>query len=302
MSFFASTAFITHPEPKKKAMKRYRLLQPIEQYVESCNIIDEDHTKHLKECIRNFFATPKITLTHSGTAFQSSVKLLEEYREKRKVTSLQDSSKFIKQFEVFYRKFPQFENSMVCDLVKHVMNRWNGKTNHHLTPALRDMYMVLYQLKPKAADIVAANLEGPSFRNILKAQQSELTEKTYQYNILYMELDDVTKSIVDVVKAKYSASTDTIAVSLSIDASALAPLIQYDPSRGIYVGASYPNHCIPALEKTKEEFERIIADCKDPANVLRIASEVKLAMMVFQDEKPGMTPYKQIFEIGRAHV
>jgi len=110
-----------------------------------------------------------------------------------------------------------------------------------------------------------------------------------------MELDHVTKSI-DVLKSKYSM-TDAIAVSLSIDASALAPLIQYDPSRGIYVGVAYPNHFIPSVDKTNDENEIIISDCKDPTNDLRTASEVKLGMMVFQDEKHGMTPYKQIVAI-----
>ena len=77
---------------------------------------------------------------------------------------------------------------------------------------------------------------------------------------------------------------DTVAVSVSIDASKIAPLIQIDVRNGLIVGGAAPNHCIK-LPETQNEINDILDSFHGDKAKLTMAHEIKVATMAYQSEK-----------------
>ena len=272
-----------------KIRAKYKIINPV------INIIDgraslED--KDVKKSLKPFFKTSVDYLSERGKVLKIAVKELSDYVEKRIPTNQDGASKFIKEFWHFYNEYPQFEDTMICDLLKNSMYRRQGRMNNHIGPAARDLFMLLYQIKPKSAETVSANLDGPSMRYLMKAQKKDDEKQSELSNILQRNVDDVADAIVKTIEQTYTKE-DIICVTLSIDASKLAQLVQIDPRSGKIVGGAAPNHCIDRPEES-DDIAAILDSFRGEKPKYKKASEVKVGTMVFQNEKPGTSPYKQL--------
>ena len=64
---------------------------------------------------------------------------MQKYVEQRSPKTKSEYKKIISNFSEFFDEFPQFEDTLLCDLIKNCMNRMKGKFNAHLPEAIRNL-------------------------------------------------------------------------------------------------------------------------------------------------------------------
>ena len=105
-------------------------------------------------------------------------------------------------------------------------------------------------------------------------------------------MQDVVSIVTQTVKKNFDQK-DPVAVSISIDASKIAPLMQIDVRNRLIVRDATPNHSIKLLV-TQNEINDILDYFYGGEAKLKVAHEIKVDTMVCQSEKKGMTPCKQL--------
>ena len=132
-------------------------------------------TESASAIIYNFASTPKDFLTNERKTLVTTVRNIKSYLENRKTKNPSQANKFINKFETFYNKHPEFEETLLADLLKNGMKRMEGKKKNQLGKRLHNLYLMLHSISPKTAQIIAANMNGPSQRNLIKAAKVKLS-------------------------------------------------------------------------------------------------------------------------------
>jgi len=283
----SSDAFVKNQ--KAKAVKRIARVQPVLDLLNGTVPLDDSR---VKQTIAPFLKVGKEYLTPQGMALQTALGHLQEYVNQRAPKTTNGAKKFIMEFGGFLDGFPQFEDTLLCDLIKNCMRRMKGQMHTKLPEAVRNLFATLYSINAKAARLISANFFGPNERNILKAQKKIDLENEELATILNRSVEDVASLVTAYVKKNFDRK-DCVAVSVSIDASKIAPLIQIDVRSGKIVGGAAPNHCIE-LPEAQNEINAILDSFHEDKAKMKMAHEIKVATMVLQSEKKGMTPYKQL--------
>ena len=208
------------------------------------------------------------------------------------------STSFITQFEVFFNNYPQFEETTICDLIKNAMNRFAGDKNTRLPSSVHNLFMVLYTLSPKAANLLSANVFGPTTRNMMRAcKKADSLACINNSSFLTRTIADVSQDMVNYIQANYDRSTDVVTMSLSIDATKVPQLVQEDTRTMTFVGGAYPDHCIDSAAMSIEEKTDLLESFHGSKPTRKIADEIKVATAVFQrppSSNPHLCPYKQV--------
>ena len=84
------------------------------------------------------------------------------------------------------------------------------------------------------------------------------------------------------------------AFSLPLDASKVAEVLSVSTGFKAIMGGAFPNHNISTENLNKEDIQAILDQTKDAPVKLEKAHEVKVAFMVFQQVKDGMSPVEII--------
>ena len=134
---------------------------------------------------------------------------------------------------------------------------------------------------PKCADVVSANLFGPTNRWIQKINSKEDIP-----SILEDNKATVLKRICDIIKKKQDITGKKTIVSLAVDATKVAPALQLDSTRGKIVGGIFPNHQLDISEMTSEDIQNTLKNCST-TKAIKIATEIKVAVITFQNRPPN---------------
>ena len=251
---------------------------------------DVDLSQELDKC-KKLIKTRDQFLTPHGIALRNSIKDVEDYTSKR------NSSSFMNEFWTFFKKYPQFEKTAVCDLFKNAMKRFQGDKSSYLTTQLRNLFMVLYTIDPKAAKFLSGNVFGPTEKNMINAAKKVDTADASMSNFYLRSPVEAANDIISYVEGNYNLHHDVIAMSLSIDATKVAYLIQEDLRYKKIVGGAVPYHCIDSASLSTDEKIKIIESFHEKGSKHKKADEIKVATAVFQVPPKSnihLSPYNQI--------
>ena len=82
-----------------------------------------------------------------------------------------------------------------------------------------------------------------------------------------------------------------LALTVGVDATCLVQAYQMSASAGVVVGGAAPNHTIEILaDSSKEKVKALLKACDDGEHGV-LATEVKVAVLSFQEAPPKMCPY-----------
>ena len=137
-----------------------------------------------------------------------------------------------------------------------------------------NFFRFIQTFDPKAAEVLSANLRGPS-----KRYMRSLNSRDRDPCVLDSGENDslVIKRMVEAINRRPKCS-----FSLAIDATKVARLVELARGYGAILGGEYPQHII-SIEGMKEEKVKMIMDST------KESTEIKICVMTFQDAPAGVT-------------
>ena len=97
--------------------------------------------------------------------------------------------------------------------------------------------------------------------------------------------------IVAKFRHAFGDSMKLLTLTVGVDATCLVQAFQVSASEGVIVGGASPNHTIPIPDNSsKEEVKTLLKACAEGKHGV-LATEVKVAVLSFQEAPPGMCPY-----------
>ena len=178
-------------------------------------------------------------------------------------------------------KFPQFKSSLLMCLVRGALVKVHQKQGPIYSEKVLNFFQLIRSHSPKCADVVSANLFGPTNRWIQKINSKEDIP-----SILEDNKTTVLKRICDIVKKNQDITGKKTIVSLAVDATKVAPALQLDSTRRKIVGGIFPNHQLDISEMTSEDIQNTLKNCST-TKAIKIATEIKVAVITFQNRPPN---------------
>jgi len=202
-------------------------------------------------------------------------------------TELPSPNEFLRSFEkVYLDNKTRFDKSLLFGLLQAFVAKLSGHTNPKYSTKVINFYMTLEAMDRKAFSMVSANLFGPCLRTLQRSK----SDKEMQSNFLCRtdaELKEALNSYVSkLVQHKTDKSIPTF--SIAIDATKVPKLLSISSMYKAIVGGAAPHHFVKIDDRsiTAEAFAKLTEDKK-----IKKATEVKVAVVTFQDVPVGMTPF-----------
>ena len=151
-----------------------------------------------------------------------------------------------------------------------------------------NFYLGLSATSVKTFELVSANLKGPCLRHIQK-----VAAKRRSPPFINLDFDAMKSAIAShftKIRSKAGNNNMRISFSCGVDATALVQVYQISTTHGAIVGGAYPNHFISLEDKTKNETVKLLKECQEGLHG-KLASEIKVAVLCFQNTPPDMSPY-----------
>ncbi len=212
----------------QKCRDKIKKIQSAENFISTCDASLEECAERLQEW-KSLIKTQNVHLSSEGLALKRALKDVQKYIECRTTSQKTGkSSSFLTNFLEFYQKYPQFEETAICDLLKNAINRLQGNTSSKLPDRIRNLFMVAYSISPKAARFFSGNMFGPTDTNMRKAGRKVDKSRPCLSNFLTRTVQDVADDIVTYVISNYEKDRDIVTMSLSIDGTKVSPLLQED--------------------------------------------------------------------------
>ena len=148
-----------------------------------------------------------------------------------------------------------------------------------------NFFQLIRTHSPKCADVVSANLFGPSKRYIQKINSKEDIP-----SVILGSRPDIIKAITDVILTYQAALRSKVSVSLAVDATKLAQALQVDSSSQTIVGGCFPLHRIDISSLSSDEVKSILNQSSS-TYPLNLASEIKVGVLSFQKQPKNAPPF-----------
>ena len=194
---------------------------------------------------------------------------------------------FLNNFKALYSSHAEIKNSLLSCMLRMLLIR-STRTSAPLEILIVDFYMMLSSYGRSVYKFVAGNLPAPSFRHIQRLSASSKCRHSRLSNLVYVLILDLASPIIDITPDALSnrvndfgrrileslsleerrRHSDRITVTLSMDATKVAPAFLLSVRHGVAVGRISPEHMLSVT--STEEFSAAVA--KD----FELATEIKV--------------------------
>jgi hypothetical protein len=151
-----------------------------------------------------------------------------------------------------------------------------------------NFFRYIATVSPQAAELVGANLgSAPSKRWMRSLNARERVACVYE-----CQLSEMQKQMSDAINKRLVAkqTTSTTSFSIAIDATKVSQLLEISTAFKAIMGGAHPHHMILTIDLDSPTIKNILDHREYLDEVIDIASEVKVAFMVFQKPPPGVSP------------
>jgi hypothetical protein len=192
------------------------------------------------------------------------------------------SDKFVQEFIEFYEKHPSFRNGLAGQIVQLALSRAKNAYSS-IPPRLMDFFCLISNIDRKAAEIVSAQLDGPSVRGMIvhKKRTAGFAERKH---IVSRDKNDWKQVMKDYVDKTYKKN-ENFSFSVAIDASKVAKALQIDFRYNAVLGGAVDNHFIAEVINDSNHSEEALKKLKTVLHddSIKKADEIKVAVVVFQN-------------------
>ncbi len=200
--------------------------------------------------------------------------------------AVQGSGSFLLKAHELYMSNADFRNSIVVSMLEGLVVQLNtGVNNHKIEERVRNFYRYLATISPTASQAVAANLgRSPSKRWMQVLNARERTTCVYDIN-----KDEMERRMLNAVKRRM-VDGKRISYSVSLDATKSPKVLEVSSAHRAIMGGCYPNHKLSTVDLTADAINAILEQKKGCKVEVSKASEIKVAMMTFQQTPRGVSP------------
>ena len=204
---------------------------------------------------------------------------------------LPGKDKFLDNFIQCYNENKnQFRDSLILSLMQAYVSKMSGHQNPAYGVKVINFMLGLVAAGHKQAfEYISGNLNLVSLQQI----RSVMSQRRSEYIFINTTSDQALSMLgkqFEKVRTKSNDSNMRISFSVGIDATALVKCYQLMSHHEAIVGGAYPNHFISVKDRNEEEIATILKKwCSGVYG--EIASEIKVAVISFQNTPPGISPY-----------
>ena len=249
-----------------------------------------------------FIKIPDSNFTPAGLELKAEARALVEYFNyistiptcRTKFNYAGDSSvpgldSFLDNVAEAYKKDPKFSDSVIVALMKAAVAKTLHGSNTKAEEKVINFYRFLQTYNPKTFEVVSANLNGPSARWLRKVNSHDRTGSI-------LECGESNSAVVQRVGdaiTRHHVDGEDDSFSIAIDATKCVQNLEVSSGYGAVLGGEHPKHFIPFGGMSKDEVKAIL-DGKSVHGDIPKASEVKVAIIIFQNSPPGVPKFETI--------
>jgi hypothetical protein len=164
-----------------------------------------------------------------------------------------------------------------------------GKKNPRIEPKVMNFIHYIDTISPKAAEIVSANLPGgPS-----KRWMQKLNKRERKACLLESSVREMSDRMKEGIKKRCISGCD-VSFSLSIDATKVPSELEISTTYAAIMGGAHPNHYISTRDMTSMQIESLLKQWNTSPTSIKLADEIKVVIMSFQNCPPGVSPIEII--------
>ena len=172
------------------------------------------------------------------------------------------------------------KDSLLDALIKFTLSRYNGNINAPCSPKLISFFQTVYALSPKFYRIFSQNFGGYNERTLRRFEAEQAPEVSI-IDCSPQAIKYRTKAWIDQLRSHHTEQI--ILVSAMADATKVPPLGEFSQRYRVWVGGTFPNHCISETNYDQDEFVKT-----------EMATEIKVGMLSLQNTIDGVSPFKII--------
>ena len=256
----------------------------------------------------NFIKTPESNFTPAGKALKKEAKAMVDFcNYVSTLPSLRSTIKYVEEdssvpgLDTFlgqvadaFKKNPKFSDSLIVALMKAAATKVLHGSNAATEEKVLNFHRYLQTYNPAAARVLSANLSGPSARWLRQVNSREKSASILECG----ECDcTIKKRIEDAIlrrcMGRDKTSAPVVSFSIAIDATKVVQNVEVSSGYRAILGGEYPKHFIPIGGISKEAVEEIL-DGKSIHGDIPKASEVKVAIIIFQNARLGVAKFEAI--------
>lgn len=187
--------------------------------------------------------------------------------------------------EELCKKNPSFRSSIIVALFKAACAKEQHGSNAATDEKVVNFFRYISTYDKKAAQVMSANLGGPSQRWMATLNARERED-------CILDSGDNGERVISRMEAAIARRSKSngaqVSFSLAIDATKVPTVIEASSGYKAIVGGEFPNHLIDVETKSKEEIQDIIDGKSKEYGTIPKATEIKVTVMTFQGSPPGI--------------
>ena len=197
---------------------------------------------------------------------------------------------FLDNFIKHYQSNVKFRESLIVNLMKGYVAKVEGIKNPKYGAKVLNFFLALAASGDKKAfEYISGNLAAVSLR-WARVLMSRRRGRPF-INQTMEEMVHGVGRIVAKFRHAFGDSMKLLTLTVGVDATCLVQAFQVSASEGVIVGGASPNHTIPIPDNSsKEEVKTLLKACAEGKHGV-LTTEVKVAVLSFQEAPPGMCPY-----------
>ena len=188
--------------------------------------------------------------------------------------------KWITKLSKMYHDEPAMKDSLLDALIQFTLSRYDGHVNAQCSPKLIAFFQNIYALNPKFYKVFSQNFGGYHERTIRRYEANESPDVP----VIDCSEKMIKKRSGDwITRLRQNNKDDVILVSAMADATKVPPIGEFCQRHKVWVGGTFPNHCIKEKNYKQHEFVKTT-----------MATEIKVGMLTVQNITEGISPFKII--------
>lgn len=175
-----------------------------------------------------------------------------------------------------YKKNPDLQDSLVVALLKGAVAKAKYGTNAKTEQKVVNFFRYIRTIDPKAAEVMSANLMGPSKRWLQALDAREREECIFTCG---KDNRVIIERIAAAIKRRTSPDGHVPSFGLAIDATKVSQVIEVSSGHKAIFGVEYPNEMIDIVGLSKDKVREILDGESTEFGTHTPASEIKVCIM-----------------------
>jgi len=184
------------------------------------------------------------------------------------------------------KKNPNFQSSLVVAMLKAAAAKELHGNNAATEEKVVNFFRFIQTYDAKAAQVLSANLSGPSARWMKKLNARDRDACILECGEDNEKVSSWMGEAIDCRKPKDGGSPP---FHLAMDATKVPQVLEASYGHKAIIGGEYPNHLIDIDGKSKEEVRAILDGKSKEHGKISPVTEVKVCVMTFQNSPPGVS-------------